>query len=153
MIYLADLAPHGDERPVMLMISASFAGFLMPILNVDSSRQHTDLPFFPWADADGPSAALDELLTATGIDRTAPSIVLDETMRADFALLVLDTLPGATRRFTNDTVGYLRSRKDETEYRALKAAHLLNDRAVAAAFAALKPSMTELDVEIGRAHV
>ncbi|MGV8854703.1 MAG: M24 family metallopeptidase [Devosia sp.] len=146
MLYLADLAPHGDERPVLLLVSASFAGFLMPILNVDSSRQHTDLPFFPWADADGPAAALDELLTATGIDRTAPSIVLDETMRADFALLVLDTLPGASRRFTDDTVGYLRSRKDEAEYRALKAAHLLNDRAVAAAFAALKPGMTELDV-------
>ena len=146
MTYLADLAPHGDERPVLLMVSAGFAGFLMPALNVDSSRQHTDLPFFPWADADGPHAALDELLTATGIDRTAPSIVLDETMRADFALLVLDSVPGATRRFTGDTVGYLRSHKDDAEYRAIKAAHLLNDRAVTAAFAALKPGMTELDV-------
>ena len=146
MRYLADLSPHGDERPVMLMVSKSFAGFLMPALNVDSSRQHTDLPFFPWADADGPGAALEALLAATGIDRTAPSIVLDETMRADFALLVLDALPGATRRFTADTVGYLRSRKDEDEYRRLKAAHLLNDRAVQAAFAALKPGMTERDV-------
>lgn len=146
MRYLADLSPHGDERPVMLMVSKSFAGFLMPALNVDSSRQHTNLPFFPWADADGPGAALEALLAATGIDRTAPSIVLDETMRADFALLVLDALPGATRRFTADTVGYLRSRKDEDEYRRLKAAHLLNDRAVQAAFAALKPGMTERDV-------
>lgn len=146
MRYLAELSPHGDERPVMLMVSKSFAGFLMPALNVDSSRQHTDLPFFPWADADGPGAALEALLAATGIDRTAPSIVLDETMRADFALLVLDALKGASRRFTADTVGYLRSRKDEDEYRRLKAAHLLNDRAVRAAFAALKPGMTERDV-------
>ncbi len=146
MRYLADLSPHGDERPVMLMVSQSFAGFLMPSLNVDSSRQHTDLPFFPWADADGPDAALEELLNAMGIDRAAPSIVLDETMRADFALLVLDALPGAKRRFTQDTVGYLRSRKDDAEYQAIKAAHLLNDRAVEAAFAALKPGMTEIDV-------
>lgn len=146
MRYLADLSPHGDERPVMLMVSKSFAGFLMPALNVDSSRQHTDLPFFPWADADGPGAALEDLLAATGIDRTAPSIVLDETMRADFALLVLDALPGATRRFTADTVGYLRSRKDEDEYRRIKAAHLLNDRAVSAAFAALRPGMTETEI-------
>jgi Xaa-Pro aminopeptidase len=145
MLYLADLAPHGDERPVLLMVSPTFAGFLMPALNVDSSRQHTDLPFFPWADADGPSAALKDLLAATGVP-ASPSIVLDETMRTDFALLVLDALPGATRRFTNDTVGYLRSRKDDTEYGLLKAAHLLNDRAVASAFAALKPGMTELDV-------
>lgn len=146
MKYLADLSPHGDERPVLLMVSQSFAGFLMPALNADSSRQHTDLPFFTWADADGPDAALAELIAATGIDRAAPSIVLDETMRADFALLVLDALPGATRRFTSDTVGYLRSRKDADEYRRLKAAHLLNDRAVEAAFAALKPGMTELEV-------
>ena len=146
MLYLADLAPHGDERPVMLMVSPSFAGFLMPALNVDSARQHTDLPFFPWADADGPAAALDALLTATGIDRNAPSIVLDETMRADFALLVLDTLPGASRRFTNDTVGYLRSRKDDAEYRALKASAVLNDAAMAAGFAALRPGITEREV-------
>jgi Xaa-Pro dipeptidase len=146
MLYLADLSPHGDERPVMLMVSPGFAGFLMPALNVDSARQHTDLPFFPWADADGPDAALKDLLDATGVPRISPSIVLDETMRADFALLVLDALPGAHRRFTQDTVGYLRSRKDETEYQRLKAAHLLNDRAVTAAFAALKEGMTEIAV-------
>ncbi|MBJ3785006.1 M24 family metallopeptidase [Devosia sediminis] len=146
MRYLADLSPHGDERPVMLVVSQSFAGFLMPALNVNSSRQHTDLPFFPWTDAEGPGAALEQLLAATGIDRSAPSIVLDETMRADFALLVLDALPGAKRRFTGDTVGYLRSRKDEDEYRRLKAAHLLNDRAVEAAFAALQVGITETEV-------
>lgn len=145
MLYMADLSPHGDERPVMLMVSQTFAGFLMPALNVDSARQHTDLPFFPWTDAEGPSAALAQLIESTGIS-AAPSIVLDETMRADFALLVLDALPGATRRFTADTVGYLRSRKDEAEEAAIKAAHLLNDRAVEAAFAALKEGMTEVEV-------
>lgn len=146
MRYLADLSPHGDERPVMLLVSRDFAGLLMPALNVDSARQHTDLPFFAWADADGPDAALAELLAATGIDRAAPSIVLDETMRADFALLVLDALPGARRRFTADTVGYLRSRKDAAEYELLKASARLNDRAMQAGFAALRPGVTELEV-------
>ncbi|ODT81565.1 MAG: peptidase M24 [Pelagibacterium sp. SCN 64-44] len=146
MMWLAALSPHGDERPVMLMVSRDFAGFLMPALNVDSARQHTDLPFFPWADAEGPAAALESLLAATGIGRHAPSIVLDETMRADFALLVLDALPGARRRFTGDTVSYLRSRKDGAEYEALKASALLNDRAMAAGFAALREGITELEV-------
>jgi Xaa-Pro dipeptidase len=145
MLYLADLSPHGDERPVLLMVSPTFAGFLMPALNVDSARQHTDLPFFPWADADGPDAALAELLAATGVP-AAPSIVLDETMRTDFALLVLDALPGAKRRFTNDTVGYLRSRKDDAEYDALKKSAVLNDAAMAAGFAALRPGITEYEV-------
>ena len=146
MLYLADLSPHGDERPVLLMVSPTYAGFLMPALNVDSARQHTNLPFFPWTDADGPDAALDELLNATGVPRISPSIVLDETMRADFALLVIDALPGASRRFTNDTVGYLRSRKDEAEYDALKKSAVLNDAAMAAGFAALRPGITEREV-------
>ena len=143
MQYLADLSPHGDERPVLLMVSPSFAGLLMPALNVDSARQHTDLPFFPWADADGPDAALEELLVATGVPRISPSLVLDETMRADFALLVLDALPGASRRFTDDTVGYLRARKDRAEFDALKASAVLNDAAMAAGFAALREGITE----------
>jgi Xaa-Pro dipeptidase len=145
MLYLADLSPHGDERPVLLMVSPTFAGFLMPALNVDSARQHTDLPFFPWADADGPDAALKDLLAATGVP-ASPSIVLDETMRTDFALLVLDALPGARRRFTQDTVGYLRSRKDDAEYDALKKSAVLNDAAMAAGFAALRPGITEYEV-------
>ncbi|KKB08984.1 M24 family metallopeptidase [Devosia chinhatensis] len=146
MRYLVDLSPHGDERPVLLLVSQTYAGLLMPALNVDSSRQHTDLPFFPWADAEGPDAALAQLIAATGISPIAPSIVLDETMRADFALLVLDALPGAKRRFTNDTVGYLRSRKDEAEYALLKASHILNDGAMKAGFAALRDGITELGV-------
>lgn len=146
MLYLADLSPHGDERPVMLMVSQSFAGFLMPALNVDSARQHTDLPFFPWTDAEGPDAALGALIDATGVSRISPSIVLDETMRADFALLVIDALPGASRRFTHDTVGYLRSRKDAAEYQALKTSALLNDAAMSAGFAALRPGITEREV-------
>lgn len=145
MLYLADLSPHGDERPVLLMVSPTFAGFLIPALNVDSARQHTDLPFFPWADADGPDAALKDLLAATGVP-ASPSIVLDETMRTDFALLVLDALPGARRRFTQDTVGYLRSRKDDAEYDALKKSAVLNDAAMAAGFAALRPGITEYEV-------
>jgi len=146
MRWLADLSPHGDERPVMLLVSSGYAGFLMPALNVDSSRRRTDLPFFPWADAEGPHAALEALLAATGIDRASPSVVLDETMRADFALLLLDALPGARRRFTGDTVGWLRSRKDAEEYRRLKQSQRLNDRAMAAGFAALRAGVTELEI-------
>lgn len=147
MQWLAGLSPHGDERPVMLMVARDYAGFLMPALNVESSRAGTDLPFFPWADDEGPAAALDGLLDATGIDRATCSIVLDETMRADFALLVLDALPGARRRFTDDTVSALRAVKDETEYAALKRSALINDAAARAAFAALRPGVTERDIE------
>lgn len=66
MVYLAGLSPHGDERPVMLIVTKSHAGVLMPALNVDSSRKVTDLPFYAWSDAEGPQAALKKLLADSG---------------------------------------------------------------------------------------
>lgn len=145
MMYMAGLDPHGDERPVMLLVSKDHAGFLMPALNVDSSRQKTDLPFFPWRDDDGPKAALADLIAAAKL-KANPGVVLDETMRADFALLLLDALPGASRRFTDDTVGHMRARKDGDEYAKLKASALLNDRAIRAGFDALKEGVSELEI-------
>ena len=146
MIWLTGVSPHGDERPVMLLVTASFAGFLMPLLNADAARKDTPLPLYTWADDDGPEAALDRLLTDCDAKRPELSVVLDETMRADFALRLLDALDSPRRRFTTDTVGLLRTHKDAEEDARIKAAHLLNDQAVEATFAALKPGMTEAQV-------
>lgn len=146
MVYLTGVDPHGDERPVMLLVSKDYAGFLMPALNLDAARKSSDLPMIAWSDNEGPNGALAQLLDVTGIERNAPSIVLDETMRADFALLLLDALPGARRRFTGDTVSFLRARKGDDEYRLLKASQLLNDKAMQAGVAALKPGMSEREV-------
>lgn len=153
MVWLSGLSPHGDERPVMQIVSATRAGFLMPALNTDSSRAHTDLPFWTWRDDDGPEGALRRLLADFGLAGQGLSVALDETMRADFALLLLDALPGARRSFLPDTVGYLRSRKDAVEYAILKENAVLNDGAMVAAFDALRPGMTELEVaEVIHAH-
>lgn len=146
MQWLAGLSPHGDERPVMMLVSQTFAGFLMPSLNADSSRVKTELPFFEWADEEGPDKALATLVSATGINPHSCTVSIDEMMRADFALLLLDALPGATRHFTTDTIGALRATKDQSEYQTLKASALLNDEAVAVGFAALKEGITEKQV-------
>ncbi|SNY90188.1 Xaa-Pro aminopeptidase [Cohaesibacter sp. ES.047] len=147
MAWLSGVNPHGDERPVLLIVTADFCGFLMPALNVESARASTDLPFFTWSDDEGPAAALEALLEEAGAKKPGLSVVLDETMRADFALFLLDALDSPKRRFTEDTIGLLRTLKDEDESRRIKAAHLLNDAAVAAAFASLKVGMSEKDVE------
>ncbi len=130
----------------MLIVSQKHAGFLMPVLNADSQRPHTKLPFYPWADADGPQAALSQLLADCGAKDGNVSVALDETMLADFALLALDALPGAKRSFLNDTVSFLRGKKDEAEYALLKMNAVLNDGAMKAGFAALKEGVTELEV-------
>ncbi|MEM9248748.1 MAG: M24 family metallopeptidase [Pseudomonadota bacterium] len=143
--WLAGVDPHGDERPILLLVSQGYAGFLMPALNADAVRQATDLPFHPWADDVGPDAALADALSACDV---APGVqvALDETMRADFALLLLDALDSPRRSFTEATVGQLRARKDAAEVALLTASARLNDAAVEAAVAGLKSGMTELDV-------
>jgi len=146
MVWLSGLSPHGDERPVMLVVTQSFAGLLMPSLNADSSRAVTDLPFYTWADADGPDAALAQLLDDADAHRKGLHLGIDETMRADFALLLLDALPEASREFTGPTIGSLRAEKDDGEYRLLKENALIDDIAMRAGFAACTPGVTELDV-------
>lgn len=143
LVWLAGLRPHGDERPVMLLVSAKSAAMLMPALNADSQRPLTSVPFFTWADADGPKAALADLFKSLALPAKRLDVVLDETMRADFALLVLDTLGDVERHFTQATVGALRAVKDEAEYGALKRNALINDKVMRAAFEALRPGITE----------
>lgn len=146
MRWLSGADPHGDERPVMLLVSASYAGFLMPALNANSVRQATDLPFETWTDEDGPAAALDRLLGLCGMDGTGRTIALDEAMRADFALLLVDAMDAPARGFSTETLGHLRAMKDTEEMGSLRASARLNDDAAKAAFAALRVGMTERDV-------
>lgn len=145
MQWLLGFHPHADERPCLLCVSQSGTGMLMPALNAEGSRANTDLEFFEWADADGPDTAFKKLLQNIGADK-ANSIALDETMRADFAALVQDTLTSAKRQFTATTIGALRMCKDDNEYACLKANALIADEAMRNGWAAMKPGMTELEV-------
>ncbi len=145
LLWLLGVRPHADERPCLAFISASGAAFLIPALESESARTQTDLPFYEWADAKGPHSALARLLSELGA-QDARSVVLDETMRADHAALVTDALPAATRRFTDDTVGALRMRKTPEEYATLKRNAVIADRAMRAAWAAMRPGMTEAQV-------
>ena len=67
-------------------------------------------------------------------------------MRAGFALLILDELVGWERTGLSLLLGPLRSRKDEADHAGLKASARLNDGAMRAAFASLRPGITEQDV-------
>ncbi|OAN76381.1 peptidase M24 [Jannaschia sp. EhC01] len=146
MAWLSGADPHGDERPVLLLVSQTHAGFLMPALNANSVRQATDLPFETWTDENGPAQALATLLAAC--DATAPglTVAIDEAMRADFALLLLDAMDAPVRRFSDTTLGALRAMKDAREIKALKNCARVNDAAAMAGFEALKPGMTERDI-------
>ena len=152
MDWLLGFHPHPDERPCLLLVGLEVEAFLMPVLNAEGTRESTDIAFHTWADENGPDAALAAALAAVGVAE-AKKVVLDETMRADFALLVLGAIPGATHAFTADTIGALRMRKDESEFAKLKMNSDIADRAMQKAFSIARPGMTEreLAAEI-RAH-
>lgn len=147
MLWLSGVSPHGDERPVLQLVTADKAAFLIPKLNADAARKDTDLPFYPWSDDEGAEGALRRLIADFGLaGRKGLKVALDETMRADFALLLLGQLDAPRHTFTGETVAWLRARKDAEEYRILKHNALLNDEAALAAFASLKEGMTEIEV-------
>ncbi|MEL7153363.1 MAG: Xaa-Pro peptidase family protein [Pseudomonadota bacterium] len=145
MAWLLGVTPHGDERPLLACITREHAGFLMPALEAESARQHTDLPFYTWVDDAGPTGALERLLEDFRAGN-AGSFVLDECMRADHAALVQDRLLNAKRQFTESTIGVLRMLKDEDEFEVLRRNALTADAAMQAAWAAMKPGMTENQV-------
>jgi Xaa-Pro aminopeptidase len=153
MEWVLGFYPMPDERPCLLLVSPTKEAFLMPALNADGTREHTDIAFFNWSDDQGPEKALKDALEDLGA--TAPGLVaLDETMRADFALLLLHALPDNTKsEFTPATLGGLRMRKDASEYEKLKMNAGIADRAMQKAFATLRPGLSENEVaaEI-RAH-
>lgn len=143
---------HADERPCLLLVGPERETFLMPSLNAEGARAETSIGFHTWTDADGPQAALSAALAEVGADK-ARKVAVDETMRADFALLTLDALPGCSRAWANDTVGALRLCKDATEYAALKMNAGIADRAMQAAFAAIRPGISELELaQVVKAH-
>lgn len=145
MQWLLGFHPHADERPCLLLVGREKEAFLMPVLNAEGSRQATQIVFHTWGDADGPNHALTAALVDVGATN-AKNVVLDETMRADFALLLLSALPGARHVFTDTTVGRLRMHKDTIEYQRLKMNAGIADRAMLKGFAAVMSGTSELEL-------
>lgn len=150
MRWLLGFVPHPDERPCLLLVSPDKAGFVMPALNAGDARQHTDLPFWEWRDDDGPDAALSGALDAVCPHPRGVSV--DETMRADHALLLLDAVPNVTRGFAADTLGALRMIKDADELAALQDNARIADAAQTALRAAIHEGISERDLaEVAKA--
>jgi len=144
MQWLLGYHPHPDERPCVLLIGPERAAFLVPALNAADVRAATSVPLHSWSDADGPDAALRAALAEVGA--TVRCLALDETMRADFALLVQRALPNAGIVFTETTVGHLRQIKDRGEIAALQRAAGIADTAIGVAVAAISPGTREVEI-------
>lgn len=145
MLYLLGFHPHADERPCLLLISASAAVMLCPALSAGEVMAKSDIPLHCWADEHGPEAALTNALVALDAS-DCQHVALDETMRADFALLLLGALPAAKHSFSLDTLGWMRMHKDKAEYQHLKMNALIDDRALLCAAENARAGMTEREL-------
>lgn len=142
--WLLGFAPHPDERACLFLVGPDKAGFVMPSINAQDARQNTELPFWEWRDDDGPNAALAAALSE--INPRPQSIAVDETMRADHALLVLDAAPDAKRSFAAGTLGALRMIKDTGELATLQENARIADAAQNVVRAALRDGVTEREL-------
>ncbi len=143
LYYLLGHTPHADERPCYLFLTAQDAIFLISEVNVGKAREHVDVPFLTYSDAEGPSAMLKQ-----AHDRLVPAkrVSVGDTMRADWLLLLQERwaksafVPGA------DVMAPVRMIKTADEIEILRRSAATADVAADAAFAACRPGVTEAAV-------
>lgn len=140
MHWVLDWHPHPDERLTLVLIGQNDAFFVVPSVNAEQAGSNAQMPLKTWRDEDGPETCLKEAVAKMG---KVGTICLDEAMRTDFSLTLLDAVPGTKHVLAGDLVGKLRMIKDTAEYDALKASALVADQAMQAGFAALKPGLSE----------
>lgn len=141
MHWVLDWHPHPDERLTILAIGQDSAHFIVPSVNATQAEAHSGMPLLTWRDEDGPRGALLALKDVIG---DVSAVVLDETMRTDFSLPILDVFAGAKPAFADGLVGDLRMLKDHAELDALRTSAAVADRAMHAGLNALRPGLTEL---------
>lgn len=142
--YVYGFHPKPDERPTMLVVSGHGEALLMPELNAAEAKRYMNVKMYEYTDEDGPAEALTALLADLRV--TPGTIAVDGEMRTDYALLLLAHLAGSTPVLADTVVGELRVIKGEDEIAELIRNARIADQGMEAAFAAMKPGMSEREV-------
>lgn len=145
MRYLLGFASLADERPCFLLLSPDATALVVPALNADQFEAHTDLPIVRWADAAGPREAIAQSLGTLGMG-SGVTMAVDNTMRADALLVLLDMVAPARSIPADSLMAALRMCKSDAEIEALARSAKLADAAMLAGVAACRPGATERDV-------
>jgi len=141
--YLTGFSPLADERPCYLFLSEGAGLFLVPELNANQSERHIRQPFVTYSDAQGPARALE---AAREQFRSARTVAVGDTMRADALLHLQRTWPQASFIPASTVLAPLRMRKAGDEIDALRRAARTADAATEAAYAASRPGASEEQV-------
>jgi Xaa-Pro aminopeptidase len=145
MFYLLGFYPRPDERPCYLFLTEDHEGMVVPELNATETAAHVQVPLAVYKDEEGPVAAIKSTAHTMGFS-SARTILVDETMRAAFALLLEEQISTARLGIATELIGTMRMRKDAEEVAALRSNAAMADRAMEAAFGALAVGVAEQDV-------
>ncbi|MBX5475944.1 MAG: aminopeptidase P family protein [Clostridia bacterium] len=146
--YLAGFSTTADERPAFLAVTPDDAAWLMPALNREQAAAHSPLPMFAYTDEEGPGVALSALLAALRLDASGEGpLGVNDDMRADFLLLLQRAVPGGPWSPAGEIIGPLRMIKDAGEIERMERVAALTDRVLDRAFAAVRPGVTERELQ------
>jgi Xaa-Pro aminopeptidase len=142
MRYMLGFSPHPDERLCLLIINGKECQMIVPALNEEDVRAHTDLPIITWEDADGPGSAMEKSI----LSEKPASLAVDGSMRADFLVQLLGFLTGVETVPLDPVIADMRVIKSPEEIEGLARAAAQADRAMQAAVEACRPGATETEV-------
>ncbi|MHC4310434.1 MAG: M24 family metallopeptidase [Planctomycetota bacterium] len=145
MRYLLGFAPLALKRLCVLMIRTNSTRLIAGKLSADELEAHTGMEVIPWADEDGPYSTVVNELKTLGVPLDSV-LAVDDGMRADALLLLLETINPKKQMAAGPLLDTLRICKSETEIEALSRAAAQADRALKVGADACRPGVTEREV-------
>jgi Xaa-Pro aminopeptidase len=143
--YLMGWSLHADERLTFLAVTPDRVGLVVPSVNAQQAREHIEPQWqvVEFEDAVGPEQAVRRLYDALGGARWQS--LISDAARYDHAQTVQRV--AGTLGLASTVLAAHRMPKDPDELACLQESQRLNDLAMQAAFSALRPGMTEIELQ------
>lgn len=141
--YAAGWSPLGDERLTFLLVASDQVRLVIASVNAEEAVVHlpAGFPIVQFTDDQGPEkvlqAAIDEM-------QAAQFLVSDDARYAHAR--ILESLGQKPMGLASQVMAGLRMEKDAEERRLLEECQRINDMAMRAAYEAMRPGMTELEL-------
>ncbi len=141
--YVAGWSPLPDERLTFLIVAPEGARLVIASVNAEEAVTHlkNGVPIDRFTDDAGPV----EVLTGAVSPYEGLRWLVSDDARFDHSLILAGVV-GQTPGLASEIMAPLRMRKDEEECKRLAGSQSINDLAMRAAFEALTPEMTELEL-------
>lgn len=142
--YAVGWTPMGDERLTFLLIGPDHVRLVIASVNAEEATAHlgSTFPLVRFSDDAGPQQVLREALSSLG---TVNTILVADDARYAHAKILSD-VSHVTLGLASQVMAPLRMVKDDDEQKLLLESQRINDMAMQAAYAAMQPGLTELEL-------